>query len=429
MKISLDVLAGPHEGLKYQIENHRVFMVGRDPDVQLSLREDSHFSRYHFMLEVNPPECLLQDLDSLNGTFVNGDRVTRVYLKDGDVISGGRTQIQLGILDSDELDTGHHDEQTITTPSASTVNPVRVVSSPRKAKTPHHEPDAFETVPDLPVLPGYEIEKLLGQGSMGMVYLASRQPHNRRYAIKTISPESAVSDRVMNLFLREVSVLAKLRHKRIVRFHEMGAAAGMFYFVMDYVETIDVREYLKVFSDKVRIKACTALMCQVLEGLEYAHSRGYVHRDIKPPNVLVGWRGSKLRAKLADFGLAKNFESSGYSGMTFDGDLIGTCAFMPPEQICNSRDAKPSSDLYAVGATLYWFLTGTFAHDFSQGGNPIKTILENDPIPIRDREAAVPKGLAEVIHTALSRNAGQRFSTASELRTKLLPFSTNKAAK
>ena len=94
-----------------------------------------------------------------------------------------------------------------------------------------------------------------------------------------------------------------------------------------------------------------------------------------------------------------------------------------------SRDAKPSSDLYAVGATLYWFLTGTFAHDFSKGGNPIKTILEEDPVPIRSRDPAVPKGLAEVIHNALSRNAGQRFSTASQLRSALLPYSTTKAAR
>ena len=222
MKISLEVLAGPHEGLKYQIATHRVFMVGRDPDVQLSLREDSHFSRYHFMLEINPPECLLQDLDSLNGTFVNGDRVTRVYLKDGDIISGGRTQIRLGIVEGDEAETGN-DDPTVNAPSIAT--PVRALST-RRPRHSNLEPNAFETVPDLPVLPGYEIEKLLGQGSMGMVYLASRQPTNRRYAIKTISPESAVSDRVMNLFLREVSVLAKLRHKRIVRFHEMASRAG-----------------------------------------------------------------------------------------------------------------------------------------------------------------------------------------------------------
>jgi serine/threonine protein kinase len=114
--------------------------------------------------------------------------------------------------------------------------------------------------------------------------------------------------------------------------------------------------------------------------------------------------------------------------MTFDGDLIGTCAFMPPEQICNSRDAKPSSDLYAVGATLYWFLTGTLAHDFSHGGNPIKTILEQDPVPLRERDPTVPKGLADVIHRALSRHPANRFGSAHELREALLPYSTSRTA-
>lgn len=416
----LEIVAGPHQGTRYEIDRHRLFMVGRDVDVQMPLVEDNHFSRWHFLLEVNPPLCLLQDLDSRNGTFVNGQRVSRCLLKDGDVISGGRTRIKLSIQ-----------------PGVGTAVPditSREPAGPIGAKRPKgnllsSETSAFDTMPDLPEISGYTIDRLLGQGSMGMVYLARRKPKDKQYAIKTVLPEAALSDRMMNLFLREISILSQLRHKRIVRFHEMGAAEGLFYFVMDYVSTIKVREFLQPFSDRVRIKACVALILQVLEALEYAHARGYVHRDVKPPNVLVGWKGSKLRAKVADFGLAKNFESAGYSGMTFDGDLIGTCAFMAPEQVCNSRDAKPAADLYSVTATLYWFLTGQFPHDFSQGGNPIKVILEHEPVPIQEREPAVTDDLAKIIHTGLARNPHDRFASAHVYRKALESFSALKKHK
>lgn len=422
MKLVLEIVEGPHRGARFEFAEHDVFLVGRASDVNLGLTQDPHFSRRHFLLEFNPPKCLLQDLDSLNGTFVNDKKVTRCYLEDGDVISGGRTRIRF----SRELEA--HSE-TICGSSAdigTDFGDLPVVVPER----PHFEPglNALDTLPEMPFLPSYDVLRLLGQGSMGMVYLARQQSTGAQYAVKTILPEAALTERVMNLFLREVSILSRLRHKRIVRFRDMGMSNGIFFFVMDYVETINVRQVLAPFKERVRIRAIVALICQVLEGLAYAHARGFVHRDLKPANVLVGWRGTKLRAKLADFGLAKNFESAGFSGLTFDGDLVGTCAFMPPEQVSNSRDAKPTSDLYATAATLYWFLTGEFPHDFSLRSNPLAVILEQDPVPIEKRLPGFPADLAAIIRQGLAREPADRFPSADEMRLALLPYSQREAA-
>src|SRR5262249_44280745 len=159
----------------------------------------------------------------------------------------------------------------------------------------------------------------------------------------------------------------------------------------------------------------------VLEGLAYVHARGFVHRDIKPANILVSGQGQKLRAKLADFGLAKNFENAGLSAMTREGQLVGTLAFMPPEQVISARRAQPAGALYAVGATLYYLVSRHYPYDFGRGKDEVAVVLEDAPVPLGERCPGVPVGLAGVVQRCLARDPGERFATAEELRQALLP--------
>jgi eukaryotic-like serine/threonine-protein kinase len=227
----------------------------------------------------------------------------------------------------------------------------------------------------------------------------------------------------MALFLREVSVLSRLDHPRIVRFHEMGIAQGQFYFAMEYVETVDFRSILGSHPDRDRIRAACALMCHVLAGLGHAHERGFVHRDIKPSNLLVGREGTKLTVKLADFGLAKSFENAGFSGMTRDGATMGTLAYMAPEQVIDARRATPSVDIYSVGATLYSLVANRPPHDPQQTNELILAILEKEPDPLDRVNPAVPRELALVVSRALALDPADRYLSAVELKEALRPFS------
>jgi serine/threonine protein kinase len=130
-----------------------------------------------------------------------------------------------------------------------------------------------------------------------------------------------------------------------------------------------------------------------------------------------------LRAKVADFGLAKNYVNAGFSAMTLEGDIRGTLSYSAPEQIIDSRYAKPPCDIYSVGATLYEYISGELPHEFKTGRSQIVTILEAEPIPLRERCPFVPAELAAAIHRALAKDPADRFSSAEEMRLALLPYS------
>jgi serine/threonine-protein kinase len=127
--------------------------------------------------------------------------------------------------------------------------------------------------------------------------------------------------------------------------------------------------------------------------------------------------------KLADFGLAKNYVNAGFSAMTLEGDIRGTLAYCSPEQIIDSRYAKPPCDIYAVGATLYEYLVGESIYEFTNERSQLRTVLETEPVPIRRRSASIPTALADAIHRALAKAPEDRFATAEEMRQALLPFS------
>jgi serine/threonine-protein kinase len=393
-RCTLTVVKGPHRGQRLDADRHRTVLVGRGSLAELRLADDAHVSRHHCLLELNPPRCYLRDLGSRNGTYVNAEKITERFLQDGDMVAVGQTQLHFAV------------EGGRNTPTLAATG--TAPAAPRA-------PAAL-----LPV-PGYDVVRLLGQGGMGAVYLARRQATGEQVALKVIVPESAANETTLRRFLREINVLSQLHHPRIVRLHDMGVAAGQVFFAMEYVEAVPLEDDLAARPAEERTRLACALVCQALEGLAHAHERSFVHRDIKPSNLLVSRRGDDWQAKLGDFGLAKNFASAGLSGVTYEGQALGTYAFMAPEQVLDARQATPAVDIYAAGATLYRLIAGAYAHDFERKVDPLLVVLESPPVPLRGRCPAVSRALAEVVERALAHDPGQRFGTAEAMLQALLP--------
>jgi serine/threonine-protein kinase len=257
---------------------------------------------------------------------------------------------------------------------------------------------------------------------MGSVYLARQRSTGREFAVKLILPETGLGPKALAFFLREVSVLSRLDHPRIVRFHEIGEVQGQFYFAMEYVPTIDLRAIMAALSGPEQTVLACSVIADALEGLEYAHDRGIIHRDFKPSNLLVTWDGERPAVKIADFGLAKSFRSAGFSGMTPKARVMGTLAYMAPEQAQDARFVLPAADLYSAGATLYYLLAGVPPYQFGSSRNPLAVIAREDPVPLAEHCADVPAALSAIVHRALARRPEDRFPTAGAMRLALLPF-------
>ncbi len=368
--LSVEVVAGPHRGIRMDFHSRATLLVGRGDDVGLQLLNDPYFSRHHFQLEFDPPHCRLLDLGSSNGTQVNGRRVMDCFLRQGDAISGGQTTILFSEL----------------------ARPVTTVAQGQTGLTETcaldpmtNRPPERKSVPDRsPLLrpPGYEIVRMIGEGGMGSVYLARRSSNGQEFAIKIVMPESALGPSALTFFLREVSVLSQLDHPRVVRFHEIGETQGQFYFVMEYVPAVDLRALMDSTSNSERIALACSVVADALEGLGYAHDRGIIHRDFKPSNLLVNWESGLPSVKVADFGLAKSFTSAGFSGITTEARVLGTLAYIAPEQAQDARFVLPAADLYSAGATLYYLLAGQPPYQFGSSRNALAIIADTDPVPL-----------------------------------------------
>jgi serine/threonine-protein kinase len=270
---------------------------------------------------------------------------------------------------------------------------------------------------------GYEIVRELGRGGMGVVYLAYCTAADGLVALKTIQPAVAAGPVQVERFLREQRILQELDHPHIVPFHEMGESEGLLYFSMEYVRGTDAGDARDLHGDDIPIGRAVGWVRQLLQALDYAHAKGFVHRDIKPANMLLARDGDRETVKLADFGLARAYQTSTLSGVTMKGDLAGTIAFMAPEQVNHLRESRPPVDLYAAGATLYWLLTGRYVYDLPRGlSNQILMVLQDAPVPVRSRQPDIPAGLAAVIDRALAREPEERFADAKDMRRALQPF-------
>jgi serine/threonine-protein kinase len=415
MKVELVVVEGPHAGKRYSFDRHDHFIVGRGVNSHFRLpKNDVFFSRHHFLIEVNPPLCRLLDLKSSNGTFVNGKRVTCCDLKDGDAIKGGDTVLQVSILAGEKVDTTRPIEAKPTpevpgpvasTPDTTLARPLARLPSPGDLAKAAKLQQPFA---------GYAIIEELGKGGMGVVYRAICERTQTLVALKVILPAPGAEERDLAIFLRESEILQAFTHPHIVPFRDMGQCRGKLFFVMDFVNGRDANHLLKESHGGIPVARGVAIAKQMLAALGAAHDAGFVHRDVKPGNVLIEPRSGQDYVWLADFGLAREYQSSRVSGLTRTGDFGGTIAFMAPEQITDFRNVGPAADQYSVAATLYYFLTGQPIYDFpADTAKQLLKILQEAPVPIESRRRDLPAGLAQAISKALAREPRERFASAS----------------
>ena len=431
MQVNLKVIAGPYKGRIFSFTQHDSFLIGRSRDAHLYLPDDRYFSRNHCLLEINPPHSFLRDLNSTNGTFLNGRRVTHAHLNDGDHIQCGETVLIVEVTTNESTDLSETTQDAM--PRRPVLVMVECLNCGRREQAQASAPDEhlmflcedcrIELKRSPQAIPGYDTVKLLGRGGMGCVMLGRQQSTGRAVAIKTLLPEFAVSDKALRRFMREIDVAAALKHKNIVEFIDRGTHNGVVYLVTEYVDGADACKFAEMSGGCLPYDDGIAIISQSLEALSYAHAQGYIHRDFKDQNILVSGRRPNLVAKLTDFGLAKSFTHSGMSGVTMAGEMAGTLAYMSPEQLRNFRDVKPQSDIYAVGMTAYSLLSGSLALDLpnkSSVNDTIRAIFEQPAVPLHRRAPHLPGPVCDVIDRALAKDPTQRWQTATAMRNALL---------
>jgi tRNA A-37 threonylcarbamoyl transferase component Bud32 len=277
-------------------------------------------------------------------------------------------------------------------------------------------------------LPGYDLLEELGRGGMGVVYKARHRLMNRLVAVKLILGRRVGRPEAGRRFLQEIRAVAKLRHPNVVLAHDAGQAGDGLYLVMEYVEGTDLRGLLQRHGPLPVEQAC-AYVRQAALGLQHAWEHGLVHRDVKPGNLLVSRAGV---VKVSDFGLVclRGTAPLGApeSTLTPENAVLGTPAYMAPEQVLDPRSTDCRADLYSLGCTLYLLLAGRTPFP-QEGMDLIAAHLSHEPEPIERLRPDVPAGVAAVVRRLLAKKPGQRYQTPGELAEVLAPLCGSAADK
>ncbi len=269
----------------------------------------------------------------------------------------------------------------------------------------------------------YALGKKIGEGGMGHVYIATHVHLGKQFAIKFIRPELMGSE-AKNRFLNEIQSIGNLTHPHLVNAVDAGQNGQLLYCVTDYMIGSDVGELIRT-KGTLPIQAAAELIRQAAIGLDYAHQRGYVHRDIKPNNLFVE---SNANVRILDFGIAKHEDTN--EKFTRADQLLGTVDFISPEQASNASRATPQSDLYSLGATLAYVLTGELLYpdaSYPTVTNKLAAIVTQTPSIVESSSKNWPKPIQVALAKTLALDPTQRFENARQLAQVLEPIASLEA--
>src|SRR5213595_156604 len=252
----------------------------------------------------------------------------------------------------------------------------------------------------------YEIEREIGAGGMATVYLARDVKHDRRVALKVLTPElGAVLG--AERFLSEIRVTANLQHPNLLPLFDSGEAAGLLFYVMPFVEGESLRARL-AREKQLPVSEALRVATSVASALDYAHRHGVIHRDLKPENILLH-EGQPL---VADFGIALAVTNAGGDRVTQTGLSLGTPQYMSPEQATGDRAVDARTDIYSLAAVLYEMLAGEPPHTGPTIQSVIAKVLTEKPRAVRTARPTVPVHVESAVERALEKLPADRWETA-----------------
>ncbi len=252
----------------------------------------------------------------------------------------------------------------------------------------------------------YKISEVLGRGGMGIVYKAEDTKLKRSVALKFLPPELIHDEEAKVRFVLEAQAAAALSHPNICTIHEIDEEENESFIAMEYVEGQTLKA--KIEKDPLELDEAINISIQVAEGLEEAHKKGIIHRDIKSANIMVTDKG---QAKVMDFGLAK---VKGASLLTREGTTLGTVAYMSPEQ-AQGKEVDPRSDIWSLGVVIYEMLSGKLPFIGDREASVLYSVVHEEPKPLKEIKRDLPPEMQQIINHALKKRPESRYSSAAEM--------------
>ncbi|HZU97326.1 MAG TPA: FHA domain-containing serine/threonine-protein kinase [Planctomycetota bacterium] len=384
-RLLLTFLGGSLAGRSFEFRSSRRIVLGRGQGCDVEVL-DARVSRHHCAIQLVGDTYHVKDLGSSNGTRLNGEPVGLAAIESGDLLGIADTEVRLELGDSQSTRT--------------------IVDR----RLPRPTTGSLRNLDLRVALPGLELTGVLGEGATSAVFQARRE-NGEIVAIKVQKISDSLDPEELERFQREAETAATLDHPHIVRAFEHGEILGRRYIVMEFIRGETVKSQLTRLGS-LSVPVALQMARQVASALEYARKRDVVHRDVKPENIIIQADGV---AKLVDFGLAKSTLTAGRSGVTRSGEVLGTLAYMSPEQLDSAVMADHRADIYSLGATLYHAIAGRTPFTARTNMDYFAKILREEPPVLGLLRRDVPPIVSALVAKCMRKRPEDRYQTAEEV--------------